>query len=251
MHGSILPGISSGVICVICGIYEKLIDSILSFFKNPINSIKFLTPLVLGGIIGFFTIGNLLNYLIQIYPLQLYSLFIGLILGCLPSLFKEANKKEEFKFKNLLFFFISSILAIILVFIENHSLNIVNLNDFSNIYLIFSGILMSIGIVVPGISSTLILMLLGIYNSYLFAVSNLSLNFLLPFAFGVCIGSLIFMIIIKFLFKHFYTQTFYSIIGFTFGSIFVLLPTITTPIDIILFLLCITFGYIISYKLQQ
>ena len=249
--GSILPGISSGVICVIFGIYEKLINNIIYFFKSPINSIKFLLPLAVGGFIGFFSLGNLLNYLINLYPLQLNSIFIGLILGCLPSLFKEANKKEQFNIKNLLFFFASSFLAIVLILLESNFSSTLYSDNFSNAFLIFSGMLMSIGIVVPGVSSTLILMLLGIYNSYLFAVSNLSLSFLLPFGLGVCVGCLVFMVLIKFLFKYFYTKTFYCIIGFTFGSIFVLFPVMNTLIDYVIFLLCIVEGCLVTSSFEN
>lgn len=105
--GAILPGISSGVICVIFGIYEKLIDSILSFFKNPKNNFKFLFPLVLGGVIGIVCLGKILNFLLYGYPLQIKSIFIGLILGSVPSLLKETNKKAQFKTKYFIFFFIS------------------------------------------------------------------------------------------------------------------------------------------------
>lgn len=247
----ILPGISSGVICVLFGIYEKLINSILCFFKSPIDSIKFLLPLAIGGFIGFFSLGNVLNLLINLYPLQLNSIFIGLILGCIPALFKKINKKEQFNKKNLLFFFISSILAICLTLFENNYSNIMTSSNFSNFYLIISGIFMSIGIVVPGISSTLILVSLGIYNSYLFAISNLCISFLIPFGIGVFLGCLIFMVIIKFLFNKYYLQTFYSIIGFTFGSIFVLFPNIYTAIDFILFLLCVIFGLLVSSCFQK
>ncbi len=90
------------------------------------------------------------------------------------------------------------------------------------------------GIVVPGVSSTIILMLLGIYSIYLTSVSNLYLPVLLPLSIGVILGSLCFMKLTKYLLEHFYTPTFYSIIGFTVGSIFVLLPSFSSSIDIII-----------------
>ena len=83
---------------------------------------------------------------------------------------------------------------------------------------------MSAGVIVPGVSSTLILMLLGIYESYLFSVSTIYLPFLFPLCIGLFIGSIIFMKITKFLMDKFYCQTFFAIIGFTLGSIFVLYP---------------------------
>lgn len=101
--GAILPGISSGVLCVIFGIYETLLYSVLNFFKDIKKNTKFLFPLVLGGIIGVLLFSNALNYLFNIFPLQTRSIFIGLILGSIPSLTKEINKKAPFKAHYLLF----------------------------------------------------------------------------------------------------------------------------------------------------
>ena len=103
--GAILPGISSGVLCVIFGIYEKLLDSILNFFKDLKNNSKFLTPLIIGAGIGILLFSNILNYLLFKFPIQTKSVFIGLILGSIPSLIKEIpeiivpNKIEPVEFK--------------------------------------------------------------------------------------------------------------------------------------------------------
>lgn len=104
---------------------------------------------------------------------------------------------------------------------------------------------MSVGIIVPGVSSTIILMILGVYSSYILALSNLYLPILIPMGIGLLVGSIICMKITDFLLKKFYAQTFYSIIGFTLGSIFVLIPNITSILDLILSILCILFGFII------
>ena len=93
--GAILPGISSGVLCVIMGIYEKLLDSVLNFFKDIKNNVKYLFPIVLGGIIGIILFSNLLNYFFYQFPIQTKSIFIGLIIGTIPELIKEVNKKEK------------------------------------------------------------------------------------------------------------------------------------------------------------
>ena len=106
--------------------------------------------------------------------------------------------------------------------------NVISSNkDFDFWYLVFSGICMSIGIIVPGVSSTVILMLLGVYSTYLMSVAGLYLPILFPMGVGIIIGSLICMKIIKYLLDNYYIQTFYSIIGFTMGSVFVLYPGIS------------------------
>ena len=97
--GAILPGISSGVLCVIFGIYEKLIDSILGFFKDIKSNFKFLFPILVGIGIGIILFGNILKYLFTMFPRQTNFAFIGLILGCIPSLLKTVNKKSKFRIR--------------------------------------------------------------------------------------------------------------------------------------------------------
>ena len=223
--GAILPGISSGVLCVILGIYEKLIDAFLGFFINIKKNFKFLFPIVSGAVIGIIIFGNILKYLFFAYPVQFKFVFIGLILGSIPKLIKDVQKKSDFKPYYLVFTFLSLAVAIFLVILEK-KISIRSSNEYSFLFLIISGFAMSAGVIVPGISSTLILMLLGVYESYLFSVSTIYLPFLIPLCIGLFIGSIVFMKITKYLLDKYYAQTFFVIIGFTIGSIFVLYPRI-------------------------
>lgn len=94
------------------------------------------------------------------------------------------------------------------------------------------------GIVVPGVSSTIILMLLGIYKVYLASVSSVYLPILIPLGIGVVMGGFCFMKVTKFLLEKFYAPTFYAIIGFTIGSTFVLLPNFSSFWEVLLGGLC-------------
>lgn len=248
--GAILPGISSGVLCVIFGIYEKLLDSVLNFFQDVKKNFLFLLPILIGVFGGVVLFGNLLNYFFYGYPLQIKSIFIGLILGSIPSLVKEANKKERFEKKNLIFFVITLSIGIGTVFLEKY-LDISSLSSFNFPYLVLAGFMMSIGIIVPGVSSTITLMLLGVYSLYLNSVSILYLPVLIPMGIGVIIGSIIFMKITKYLLDHHYSKTFFSIIGFTIGSIFVLLPSIHTFLELVVCICCTILGYILMSLFEK
>ena len=113
--GAILPGISSGVLCVIFGIYDKLIDSILGFFKNIKENFKFLFPICVGVGLGVVLFGNILKTLFLLYDVQIKFAFIGLILGGLPSLIKIANSKKGFRLHYLLYTIISFTISIFLI----------------------------------------------------------------------------------------------------------------------------------------
>lgn len=240
--GAILPGISSGVLCVIFGIYEKLLDSFLNFFKDIKKNIKFLLPIIVGVGIGVLSFSKILNYLLYQFPIQTKSIFIGLILGSIPSLLKEVNNKSNFKFHYIIYTLLAFIIGISSVVLENFLSNTSVSNDFHTFYLVLSGFIMSVGIVVPGVSSTIILMLMGVYSTYLSSISSIYFPILIPMGIGLVIGCILFMKLTKFLLNRFYAQTFYSIIGFTLGSIFVLLPNVGFNLSGLICILCIFLG---------
>ena len=239
--GAIVPGVSSGVLCVILGIYEKLLDAVLNFFKDIKKNFKFLFPIALGVGIGILIFSNVLNYLLIEFPVQTKSIFIGLIIGTIPALVKEVNTKEKFHPQNMVYLCIALVIGIATVVLES-MLKEMHIEQMNFMYLLLCGFVMSIGIIVPGVSSTIILMLLGVYSIYLQSIANLYLPVLIPIAIGLLLGSIVVMKLTKKLLERHYGKTFYSIIGFTIGSIFVLLPQSMSLLETILCVLCILLG---------
>ena len=218
--GAILPGVSSGVLCIIFGIYEKLLDSILHFFRDIKKNLLFLLPLGLGGFLGVFLLGNILSYLFLRFEVPMKCIFLGLILGSIPSLFKEACPKQKFRLHYILYTIISFLFTFALFRLENYISFTSSMasNTSSPIFLFFCGFLMSAGIVIPGVSNTAILMCLGIYSTYLYSIASLDLSILFPMAIGIFLGSFIFMVLIQYLLKNYRIPTFFAIIGFVLGS---------------------------------
>lgn len=252
--GAILPGISSGVLCVIFGIYDKLVESVLGIFHDFKTNFLFLLPIAFGSFIGIILFGNILDALFATYPIPTKYAFIGLILGSIPVLLRKVNENKKFRLHYFVYTFIAFGIGLLTVILEKYiSTNILagnttilslsNSLPISAMFLLFiAGFFMSIGIVVPGISSTLILMCFGIYPIYLDAISTLNLSILIPLGIGVLIGGIIFLKLIKYLLDNYYMQTFYSIIGFTLGSILVLYVPLTFDftsfVSILLLIVC-------------
>lgn len=245
--GAILPGISSGVLCVVFGIYEKLLNSILGFFKNIKENITFLFPILLGCTFGVLLFSNVLNYLLYAFPTQTKSTFVGLILTTIPGLIRDVNKKNKFRLHYILYLIFALLLGIATVILEKNII-VSSYSEFNYFYLILCGFLMSIGVIVPGVSSTIILMLLGVYSAYLTSVSSLYLPVLVPMGIGLIIGSFIFMKLTKLLLDKFYAQTFYTIIGFTIGSIFVIWPDFSFDLNGLISFLCMMIGPMFAIK---
>ncbi len=248
--GVILPGVSSGVLCMIMGIYEKILDSILSFFKDIKKNTKFLLPFGTGVLIGVIILSNVLKVLIYQYPIQTKGIFIGLIIGSIPPLIKQINQKEKFRKINILYLVIAFIIGLSMTLFEEN-ISIPSTGEVSNIYLIFCGMIMSIGYVIPGVSSTIMLMCLGIYSLYLQSISVIYLPVLIPLGIGLAIGSIFCMNITKYLLKNHYAKMSYSIIGFTIGSVYILMPQIADVLEIIVLLISIFLGFIITKILTK
>lgn len=250
--GAILPGVSSGVFCVVFGIYEKLVDSIIHFFKNIRSNILFLLPIGIGTFLGILLFGNVIKYIFFNYKVPSCFAFMGLILGTIPSLFTEININKCITIKKFLPLIISFLIGILFVVCENTlNLNNINLSIASTpIYLIFAGIIMSMGIIIPGISNTILLMCLGVYPSYISAIASMNFHILVPLGIGIVIGSLLWLQIINKLLNKHHEKTYLSIIGFTLGSLFVLYPGFTFNLvgflSLILFILCSVFSYKIT-----
>lgn len=135
--------------------------------------------MLFGSFIGIFAFGNILGYLFNTYEYQSKFAFMGLILGSVPLLLKKSVKdRKYYKVSYLLYTAFTFFLTLLLLYYEKISSNLfITPVDTSFGYIILSGFLMSIGVIVPGVSNTVILMCLGIYSSYLEAISSLNLRF--------------------------------------------------------------------------
>ena len=237
-----------GVFCVAFGLYEKLIDACLHFFKDIKKNTTFLLPIILGALASIFVFSKFLQVAFNnFYAITSYA-FIGLILGSVPIVFKQAEVRK-ITFPHIMCLILSFVFSIYLIVLEKNA--IYTLASFSNAYLILAGFLMSAGIVIPGISKTVILMMLGIYSSYLAAISSLNFSILIPLGIGLILGSVIFMFIINFLFSHFKSYTYFLILGFVLGSVLVIFPGFIISFENMLGILLAGLCFFLTYKLGK
>jgi len=251
--GAILPGISSGVICIVLGLYEKLLDSVLGFFKDIKRNLKFLFPIVSGTIVGIILFSNIILYCFNLIPCQTKSLFIGLLLGSIYILSKSNVNNYSNNKSNNISFFICFLIGLGMIYLEN-IINFSNeyvANEFSTSFLILSGFFMSIGIVVPGVSSTVILMFLGVYSTYLSALSVVNMSVIFPMIIGIGIGSIIFMKIIQKLLNKYHSQTMFGIIGFSLGSVLILFPGYSVNLESSIGIILLILGFVIGKNIEK
>ena len=222
---NVIPGVSAGTTCVILEIYDKLIYSISNIFKDFKKNFKFLFFIGIGVLIGILFFSNVMEELLNNYPWNMNYLFIGLIIGSVNILFKTIFTYKPKK-NDYIYFIITLTLLIVLRFITpiNNVKVIAELN-FSNVMLlIISGFIAAGTMILPGISGAFILILLGMYNSVISAVSNFNIIFLIPFGIGVILGFVIMVKLLEFLLRRFKLQTYMAILGLVIGSVFSIFP---------------------------
>ena len=249
----ILPGVSGSVVAIILGMYEEII-LLLTNKEKVIGKIKKIFPLLIGISIGIFIFGKILLFLYDKYSYCMMYIFIGLILGSIPTLFNEMKNKNQ-KF-NISCFFLSLIISIIL-FLLPKVLNLKIENNLNFINLFIGGLLYISGKIIPGISSSFFLMILGLYEYILEAIANpFSINLsklitLIPFILGVIIGLCVFVKLITYLLNNHFSRTYSAIIGFIMGSVIAIYPGFELSQKGIISLILMIISYEIASKLTK
>ena len=219
--GGVSPGLSGSVLMVIFGLYEKVVNAIGSIFKNFKKNLAFLIPIILGCGIGVLAFGRVIDFLLESFPMQTRFCFLGLILGTLPLFYKEV-KKRGFSKKYYAIMALSAALGFLVLFLGNSLF--ARVDDPGIFMSVVLGMAVAASSIIPGVDSAVILSAFGLYEAYIDALANFSLHILIPAAFGVAIGVLLFSFVMSILLKKFYTLT-YSVI---FGFFISIIPSVLT-----------------------
>lgn len=251
---AILPGVSGGTLAMTLGIYEKLIKITSNFFDNFKENIKFLMPIIIGGATGIFLLSNAMNIALEKYEVATILFVLGLLIGGIPALLKKV-KKRSINIKNISISIISFIIVVIFMLLKetNNAVSFVNMNMFDYVTLFLIGVLAATTLVVPGISGSLLLMILGYYKPIIEVISsflkfqNLGKNFMIlsSFGLGVLVGIVLMAKIINYFLKKHPTETYYSIYGIIAASILGVLLPIPNGIAVIFMFV----GAFIAYRL--
>lgn len=218
--GAVLPGISGGVLSVIFGVYKPVMELLANPVRNFKTHVPKLFPIILGGIIGFLGIANLLSYVLEKYPNPSVCLFVGLIGGMLPSLFREAGQKGRSKGS-----YISLVTAMLLVFallIGLQSASVTISPSFG--WFVFCGFCLALSIIAPGMSFSTLLMPLGLYTPFVDGLGHLSVSVALPGLLGAGVTMLILPKFVNRLFEKHYSVAFHAIVGVVIAATVMTVP---------------------------
>ena len=242
---NVIPGVSGGTMAVSMGVYDKIIGAVSGLFRHFKKSVLILLPLAVGMGIGIVGFGYLLRYLLENHTLATCLTFVGLILGGMPILwvsFRESWAKKAKKgapVGEVLCFLLLLAFGVGMALLQggDEAIKTLTLDPGTALLLAALGLIASATMVIPGVSGSMVLMVLGYYNTILNLVTGCvdgllagdwalifhNVLLLAPFCVGVALGIFGIAKIIEYLFNNFPSQTFAGIMGLILSSPFAVL----------------------------
>ncbi len=268
---NIIPGVSGGTIAVVFGIYEKLMHALGNFLTDKENRrrhITFLGVLFTGSLVAIIALAGLLKWAFNNYPLITVYFFMGLILGSIPVVLKVHHDMKP-TVSRISAFLTGLVFVVLLALYQTHGSEGSLVTDFSTytlsdyLYFAFAGLIAASAMIIPGVSGSFILILLGVYWTVLGALSGLfpllleqgiggeawpRLVILGSLFLGVVAGILGFSRIMDYLLKRFPAQTMYAILGLIIGSLYQIYPGMEMSVNGFMAMVSLVLGFIISIK---
>lgn len=207
--GAVLPGISGGVLSVVFGVYRPIME----LLSDPVHKWRIrlpgLFPYMIGSAAGFFGVANLLSYILETYPEPSVCVFVGLIVGMLPSLWREAGEQGR-TVENVILSCVTLVAMISLLFWLQNSQNTVEPGFFS---FLFCGFAFALSVIAPGMSFSTILMPLGLYTPFVEGIGHMRPEVLLPGVAGCVVTFICLAKLVNRLFERHYAVMFHGILG--------------------------------------
>lgn len=226
---NVIPGVSGGTMLVVFGVFDRLTDAI-SGIKNIFKNIGFLLTFGVGAGAGILLSAKVIGSLFEGFPIQTNMFFIGLILGGVPLIYKFGTSEKKVKPLCIVPFLLAMALVIGLTVLDN--LNVINIATETvegfdllfSIKMVLCAALASITMIIPGISGSFVMMLLGVYETIIGAIDTFNFFVLIPFAIGAVIGIIVGAKLISFLIKKNKLMVYSALMGLVVGSVYAILP---------------------------
>lgn len=251
--GSVMavPGISGGSAAMVIGVYDDLLRAVSRCFSEPRRNIPLLLRFALGGILGLFLMAGAISWLLTTpAEVPVRFLFLGAVAGGIPAIFRKAGVRRLNA--SGLVLILSGAAAVLLLASLPEGLFTPGERGFADMALQFTGgVLLAAAFVLPGISASHFLYMLGIYDAVMEKLSTLDLIPLLPLAAGTVLGIFLTARLIETLFQRHQAGTFLVILGFMLASLRELIPRGAEPWQILIGIPCILVGFVPVYFIQS
>ena len=241
--GAILPGVSGGVLCVAFGIYEPMMELLTSPIKSFKKNYKMFIPFCIGWLLGFVLLAKVIELLFSAASSIALMIFFGLICGTLPELFKTSEKSDPTK--SWTPFILSLTLAYLFFHLLENGVSTVIAPSFWSF--LFCGALWGLSLIIPGLSSSSILIYLGLFDPMTAGIADLDFSVIIPMFIGIGITALSLARVVNMLFKKHYAITSRAVLGFVIASSLKILPSsFSNPWVMVISLLCFGAGFAVA-----
>ena len=233
--GFIVPGISGGALAAIFGIYERMIRFLADLRKDFKDNLFFFIPVGLGALAGIAILSWGVSYLLGTYETIVLWFFVGAIVGTAPALWKESGKEGRSK-QDITIMLVSFVLGLIFLIFSTSQMN--GQMDANFLSWMLCGFLISLGILVPGLSPSNFIVILGLYQAMADGFKTFDLSVIIPIGIGGLLTVILLSKLVKRIFDSHYSQFFHFIVGIVAASTVLVIPTDYDGFGFFQYLLC-------------
>lgn len=253
-----IPGVSGGTLAVVFNIYDRLINVITLNVKKILSEWKFILPLVVGMGLGIILFSKAITFLFENYPVQTNWFFIGIILGSIPMIAKRlmaASKASSSDARKIpVSAIVCGVLALAVMAIMTYA-NVAEsgapiqteLTPLLAVKLFIGLACATIAMIIPGISGSFLMLVVGVYSTVIAAISDFNIPLLIPAVIGGVVGLLGGAKLVRFLMVRVPAQTYGAIMGLVLGSILVIFPGFGGFATLATSLLAAAVGFVVSF----
>ncbi|MHC1694187.1 MAG: DUF368 domain-containing protein [Eubacteriales bacterium] len=219
---SIVPGLSGGVIAAAAGIYEPSVNAIVSIRRQFKRSAVYLFPIGTGVLIGLLLFSRVVESAVSGSRFTVIYIFIGLVIGSLPSLIKESNAQG---FRKI--YLIPAVIAFAAIVVAGDSAGTPDVTGGLELNVpvsLLCGAVLALGTIIPGISSSFIFMYMGVYEQLLSAVNSFDIKILAISGVGLVVTALLIIKLVEVVFRRFHGYAYYAVLGFLSGTMVMVFP---------------------------
>lgn len=248
--GAILPGVSGGVLMVTFGIYRPMMELLSHPFKSLPKLYRLFIPIILGFGAGFILFAKVLSVLFALFEIYAICLFVGLIMGTVPQLFRDAQKEGSGNSAWRGFAIGTTLVFAFLIFLST-GLNM-NITADHWGWFAFCGIIWGLSMIIPGLSSSSILIFVGLYQQMTDGIASLNLGVIIPLLAGVGLTVILLAKLVNSFFEKFNSIASHTVNGIVIASTLLIIPkTYSSALEAAFCLICFGVGFVIATLLDN
>ncbi len=247
----LVPGVSGGSMAMILGIYDRLIEAVSDFFKDMKSNFVFLFLFVVSAGAGMLLLAKPILSLLDSYPKAMGFFFIGAVAGGIPAIYTQAQIKT-ISWKYVLYVAAGMVVvAMLSVFPTSELATTVSGERTAFTFLVIAGLVAAAALILPGISVSYLLLIMGLYHELMRAISELDMAFLFPIGIGLLAGIILLTKGLKFIMTRYPQISYLTILGFVIGSLAEVFPGVPIGTEWILSVLAALVGFYFIYTLSK